>query len=88
MAISTQELVIQEAWHRWEDSLRTAHRMQQVVAASLWDGSRGELSVCVKRLMGKEENLEKWRDQFLEEGDSFEEYGMEVNAFGMDDWED
>ena len=27
-AISTQECVVQEAWHRWWESLRAAHRMQ------------------------------------------------------------
>jgi len=34
------------------------------------------------------ENLKKWKECFLEEEDSFEEYSMEVNAFGMDDWSD
>ena len=34
------------------------------------------------------ENLKKWKERFLEEEDSFEEYSMEVNAFGMDDWSD
>ena|SRR5882724_118620 len=33
--ISMQDLVIREAWHGWEDSLRTAHRMRQVAAAAL-----------------------------------------------------
>src|SRR5882724_2686479 len=28
--ISMQELLIQEAWCRWEESLRMAHRMQRV----------------------------------------------------------
>ena len=40
-------------------------------------------------LMPKEgENLKKWKERFLDEEDSFEEYSMEVNAFGMDDWSD
>ena len=34
------------------------------------------------------ENLKKWKERFIEEEDSFEEYSMEVNAFGMDDWSD
>jgi len=38
--------------------------------------------VHVRRLMPKEwENYEKWRDQFLEEKEIFEEDGMEVDAF-------
>ena len=41
------------------------------------------------RLMPKEgENLKKWKEHFLEEEDSFEEYSIEVNAFRMDDWLD
>ena len=36
----------------------------------------------------EEENLRKWKEQFLEEEESFEEYSMEVNAFGTDDWSD
>jgi len=43
----------------------------------------------VTRLTPKEgENLKKWKEWFLDEGDSFEEYSMEVNAFGMDEWSD
>jgi len=85
-AISTQESVVQEAWHGWEESLGTAHRMQQVTVAALWDESRRESSVCVRILMPEEwESYEKWREQFLEEQESFEEDGMEVDAFGMDD---
>jgi len=34
------------------------------------------------------ENLKKWKEQFLDKEDSFEEYSMEVNAFGMVDWLD
>ena len=61
--ISTQESVIREAWHGWEDSLRMAHRMWWVTGAALRDRSRGEPSVHVTRLMEKEEeNLGKWRD--------------------------
>jgi len=45
--------------------------------------------VLVKRLTQEEaENFEIWRTRFLEEGDSFEENGMEVDAFRMCDWED
>ena len=69
--------------------MRVAHRMRQVVVAALWDGPRGEAMVLVKKLMPEEaENLEIWREHFLEEGDSFEENGMEVDAFGMCNWED
>ena len=63
--------------------------MWRVAVAALRDGSKGEPMVCVKRLMQEEaENLEIWRTRFLEEGDSFEENGMEVDAFRMCDWED
>ena len=34
------------------------------------------------------ENLKKWKERFLDEEDSFEEYSMEVNTFRMDDWLD
>jgi len=81
-----QGSVICEAWHGWEDSLRMARRMQWVTAAALQDRLRGEPLECVTRLMPKEgENLKKWKEQFLNKGDSFEEYSMEVNAFRMDD---
>ena len=33
--ISVQDSVIHEAWHGWEDSLRTARRMRRVTAAAL-----------------------------------------------------
>jgi len=36
----------------------------------------------------EEENLRKWKEQFLEQEESFEEYLMEVNTFRMDDWLD
>jgi len=63
--------------------------MRQVTVAALWDRSRGEPTVHVKKLMQEEaENFEIWRTCFLEEGDSFEENGMELDAFGMCDWED
>jgi len=59
------------------------------VVAALWEGPRGELTVHVKKLTQEEaENFKIWRTRFLEEGDSFEENGMEVDAFGMCDWED
>jgi len=46
---------------------------------------RRALRTC-DRLTPKEgENLKKWKERFLEEEDSFEEYSMEVNAFGIDD---
>jgi len=32
--------------------------------------------------------LEKWKVQFLEEWESFEEDGMEVDAFGLDEWDE
>ena len=87
--ISRQDSVIHEALHRWEDGLRMAHRMRWVTVAALRDGLRGEPSEHVTRLTEKEgENLRKWKEQFLDKGDSFEEYLMEVNAFGMDDWSD
>jgi len=57
--------------------------------AALQDGLRGEPSEHVTWLTLKEgENLKKWKEWFLEEEDSFEEYSMEVNAFRMDDWSD
>ena len=59
-----------------------AHWMWQVVAAALQDKSRGELTVCVKKLTeAEQEYFEIWKVQFLEEGNSFEENGMEVDAF-------
>ena len=88
-AVSMQECVVREAWLGWWERLRAAHRMQRVAVAALRDGSRGEATVHVKKLTQEEvENLEIWRTHFLEEGDSFEENGMEVDAFGMCDWED
>jgi len=61
--ISTHDSVICEPWHRWEDSLRTARRVQQVMVATLQDWSRGEPLVHVTRLTKKEEeNLGKWRE--------------------------
>ena len=36
--ISVQDLVIHEAWRGWEDSLRTARRMQWVPAAACETG--------------------------------------------------
>ena len=66
-----------------------AHRMWQVAEAVLQDESRGELTECVKKLMQEEEeNFEIWKDQILEEGDSFEENGKEVDAFRMEEWVD
>jgi len=63
--------------------------MWQVVIAALWDRLRGEPTVHVKKLtQEEEENFEIWRIHFLEEGDSFEENGMEVDAFRMCNWED
>ena len=88
-AVSMQECMVWEAWCVWWESLREAHRMQQVAVAALWDGSRGETTVHVKKLMQEEaENFEIWRTHFLEEGDSFEENGMEVDAFRLCNWED
>ena len=87
--ISVQDSVIHEAWRGWEDSLRMARRMQQVMVATLKDRLRGEPSERVNKLTEKEEeNLRKWKEWFLEEEESFEEYLMEVNAFRMDDWSD
>ena len=69
--------------------MREAHRMQWVAAAALQDELRGESTVHVKKLMQeKAENFEMWRMHFLEEGDSFEKNGMEVDAFRMCDYED
>ena len=63
--------------------------MWRVAIAALRDRSRGEAMVHVKKLTQEEvENLEILRTHFLEEGDSFEENGMEVDAFRMCDWED
>jgi len=64
--ISVQDLVIHEAWRGWEDSLRTACRMRRVVVATLRDGPRGEPLEQVNKLTPKEEeNLRKWKEQFL-----------------------
>ena len=49
-AISTQECVVWEAWNGWWESLRMAHRMWRVMVAALWYESRGEKTVCVKKL--------------------------------------
>jgi len=87
--ISMQDSVVCKAWHGWEDSLRMACRKRQVAVEALQDGPRGEPSEHVTRLTLKEgENLKKWKELFLDKGDSFEEYSMEVNAFGMDEWSD
>ena len=87
--ISVQDSVVHEAWCGWEDSLRMAHRMRRVAVAALRNRLRGEPSERVNQLTPKEgENLKKWKEWFLEEEDSFEEYSMEVNAFRMDDWSD
>jgi len=84
-AVSMQECMVWEAWQGWWASFRVAHRVQQVMVAALWDESRGELTVVVKKLMEEEEeNFKIWREQFLEEGDSFEENGMEVDANWVD----
>jgi len=40
----------------------------------------------VDRERGRES--EEVEGALLDKGDSFEEYSMEVNAFGMDDWLD
>jgi len=70
-AISMQECVVREAWHRWWESL------WQVAVAALQDRSNREPTVHVKKLMQEEvEKFEIWRMCFLEEGDSFEENGM------------
>src|SRR5882724_7162971 len=75
--ISMQESVVQEAWHGWEESLRMANRMRRVGAVALRDESTREPSIPARRLTQEEwENLEKWKVQFLEEWDSFEEDGM------------
>jgi len=48
--INMQESVVQEAWNRCEESLRTAHRMWRVGAAALWDELTWEPSIPVRRL--------------------------------------
>ena len=78
--ISMQESVVWEAWHGWEESLRMANRMQRVGEVALQDDSMWELSIPARRLTQEEwEILEKWKVQFLEEWDSFEEDEMEVD---------
>src|SRR5882724_5643899 len=87
--ISMQESVVLEAWHGWEESLRMANRMWRVGEVALWDESTWEPSIPARRLTQEEwENLEKGKVQFLEEWDSFEEDGMEVDAFGPDEWDE
>ena len=65
---SMQELVVREAWHGWEESLRMANRMWRVRAVALQDESTWEPSIPSRRLTQEEwENFEKWKVQFLEE---------------------
>jgi len=60
--------------------------MWRITAAAMHDELRQEPLILVKRLTQEEqEGLEQWKVQFLEEQESFEEDGMEVDAFGMGD---
>jgi len=43
--------------------------------------------VHVKRMREEEwDHLEKWKMRFLDELDSFQEDGIEVEAFRLDEW--
>ena len=84
---SSQELLIREAWQGWEESLRTSPMMQRVREAALLDETTWEPLIHMRRLMREgQENMEKWV-QFLGGPETFEEDGMEVNTFGLDEWD-
>ena len=86
--ISMQESLVWEAWCRREESLWMAHRMWRVGAAALQDELTWEPSLCIRKLMQEEwENLDKWKVHFLGKPEGFEEEEMEVDAFGMDQWD-
>jgi len=86
--ILTQELLIQEAWCGWEESLQAAQRMWRVGEAVFQDESTWEpLLFMKKQMQDKQENLNKWKVHFLGEPEGFEEEEIEVDAFGMDEWD-
>ena len=63
-AISTQECMVWEAWCGWWESLKTAHRMQQVTAAALQDDSRGEPTTCEEAEAGGSGKFQDMEDLF------------------------
>src|SRR5882672_11870004 len=84
--ISLQERLFREAWRGWEESLRMAHRHRQLreVAAKLHNSS--EPKIIMQRLAEDEEaRLKVWKTQFLGQAEGFEEEGMEMGAFGLDE---
>ena len=86
--ISMQESLIREAWCGWDKSLRMAHRMWRVGSAALQDELTWEPSLQMRKLMREEwVNLDKWKVHFLGEPEGFEKEAMEVDAFGMDQWD-
>jgi len=48
--ISMQESLIWEAWCRWKEHLRMAHRMWRVRGVALWDESTWDLLLHVRKL--------------------------------------
>jgi len=87
--ISAWEFLVQEAWHGWEESLQTSHRMRKVRQVALWDELTWEPSIVICKLMQDErEKLDGWKEHFLGEPESFVEVEMEAHAFGMDIWDD
>jgi len=47
----------------------------------------GAINTCEEADVEEQENLENWKVQFLEEQEIFEEDGIEVDAFGLDEWD-
>jgi len=84
--ITLQERLFREAWRGWEESLRMARRHRRLgeVAAKL--PKSAEPKIIVQRLAEDEEaRLKVWKTRFLGQAEGFEEEGMEIGAFGLDD---
>ena len=84
--ISLQERLFREAWRGWEESLRMARRHRRLgeVAAKLPNSA--EPRIIVQRLAeDKEARLKVWKTQFLGQVEGFEEEGMDMGAFGLDE---
>jgi len=84
--ITLQERLFREAWRGWEESLRMARRHRRLgeVAAKLPKSAKPR--IIVQRLAEDEEAwLKAWKTQFLGQAEGFEEEGMEIGAFGLDD---
>jgi len=84
--ISLQERLFREAWRGWEESLRMARRHRRLgeVAAKLTISA--EPKIIVQKLAEDEEaQFKVWKTRFLGQVEGFEEEGMEMGAFGLDD---